>query len=237
MSNWRRIGIITGSDSVNKATPRNDSEARKLAVAWVESYRCLFVDSCLFVCLWTVAMDAKSTGNDNSKSHKSQLQGHVQYLVDQLSLMYYELLKRSETITGARYRTQSMHLSGVMKGNTTRNIPRWSRNCIGLIRLVRFFRRWSLDNLFRSMMACMTSAFDFFKNYWIDSWIASIVFPTRESCAVRKTKGSKKIVAIDATYCERIPWSIHTKQPRFLPPNKQLCNSNTWPINPSLEEK
>jgi len=42
------------------------------------------------------------------------LQSHALYW-DQLSVVYYELLKPIETITGDRYRTQLMHLSRALK--------------------------------------------------------------------------------------------------------------------------
>ncbi|KAK9879501.1 hypothetical protein WA026_006568 [Henosepilachna vigintioctopunctata] len=41
----------------------------------------------------------------------SRFQGHAQYLVGPLGVVYYELSKPTETITGDRYRTELMRLS------------------------------------------------------------------------------------------------------------------------------
>ena len=53
----------------------------------------------------------------DGQTEYSRLQGHALYLYwwDQLGVMYYELLKPIETITGDRYRTQLMRLSRALK--------------------------------------------------------------------------------------------------------------------------
>jgi len=51
--------------------------------------------------------------NIDSQAEYSWKKTHVVYLV--VSLVYYELLKPNETITGALYRTQLMRLSRVLK--------------------------------------------------------------------------------------------------------------------------
>ena len=46
---------------------------------------------------------------------------------DQLGVVYYELLKQSEIITGNRYRTQLIHLSRALKMKQTATVPRETR--------------------------------------------------------------------------------------------------------------
>ena len=80
-----------------------------------------------------VAADEKWVHYDNPKRRKSWgMPGHASTLTarqnihgakvmlciwwDQLGVVYYELMKPSETITGYRYRTQLMHLSRALRG-------------------------------------------------------------------------------------------------------------------------
>ncbi|GFX14655.1 mariner Mos1 transposase [Trichonephila clavipes] len=51
----------------------------------------------------------------DDQTEYSRFQGHAQYWWDQLGVVYYELLKSTETITGDRYRTQLMRLSRALK--------------------------------------------------------------------------------------------------------------------------
>jgi len=51
---------------------------------------------------------------NHGQTEYSRLQDHVLYL-DQLGVVYYELLKPTEAITGDRYRTQLMRLSRALK--------------------------------------------------------------------------------------------------------------------------
>jgi len=62
--------------------------------------------------------------NIDSQSEYSWKKTHVVHLVDQLGVMYYELLKPNETITGALYRTQLMRLSRALKEKRAHNYSR-----------------------------------------------------------------------------------------------------------------
>ena len=53
--------------------------------------------------------------NIDSQAEHSWEKAHVVYLVGSARLVYYELLKPNETITGALYRTQLMRLSRALK--------------------------------------------------------------------------------------------------------------------------
>ena len=141
----RRIGMIIESDSTSHfKTPQshgNDSEARKLPyelkprdVEWrLFAYEQLLERQRRKGFLRRIVTgDEKWVHYDNPKRRKSwgvpgqaststakpNIHGSKVMLCiwwDQLGVVYYELLKPTETITGDRYRTQLMRLSRALK--------------------------------------------------------------------------------------------------------------------------
>ena len=123
---------------------------------------------------------------------------------DQLGVVYYELLKPNETITGALYRTQLMRLSRALKEkrattpDTTklffcmimlvhmlrhRSKPTWKHSMGSFTPLALFTRHCSFWLLPVSMTHGLSeqhfTSYEDTKN-WVDSWIASkewSVFP------------------------------------------------------------
>ena len=111
---------------------------------------------------------------------------------DQLGVVYYKLLKRNETITGDRHRTQLMRLSQALKekrkvilqhDNAMSRVARPVKTYLETLKWkVLTLSPYSPDvapsdyHLFRSMAHSL--AHQHFRSYeevkkWIDSWIAS----------------------------------------------------------------
>ena len=117
---------------------------------------------------------------------------------DQLGVVYYELLKSTETITGDRYRrTQLMRLSRALKDKWPQYNERHDKVICSMTMLNSMLRKWSrhtwkrwngksyptrrilqtlVPHLFRSMAHGLAD--QYFRSYkevksWIDSWIAS----------------------------------------------------------------
>ena len=137
--NW--IDRIIGSNSTSHFETRqshgNNSEARKLGSIRVEAERCstasLLVNNCLKnrigrgfnISLWPVTKNGSTTIIPSAVNHGEcpdmpprRLPDRIftiprlcSTFVDQLCVVYYELLNPSETIKGDRYRTQLMRLS------------------------------------------------------------------------------------------------------------------------------
>ena len=59
--------------------------------------------------------NARTCFHVNGPTEYSRCQDYVLHLVGHHSVVYYELLKSSETISGGRYRTQLMRLSRTLK--------------------------------------------------------------------------------------------------------------------------
>ncbi|GFT28199.1 mariner Mos1 transposase [Trichonephila clavipes] len=131
----------------------------------------------------------------DGKTESSRFQGHAQYLV-----VYYELLKPTETITGDRYQTQLMRLSRALKDKRPQYNERHDKVILQqdnarphVAKVVKTYLetlKWEvlphplyspdlapLDyHLFRSMAHGLAD--QHFRSYeevknWIDSWIAS----------------------------------------------------------------
>ena len=95
---------------------------------------------------------------------------------DQLSVVSYELLKPSETITGDRYRTQLMRLSRALKKKRPQYQERHDKVILQHNNVRPHAARPIILYLFRSMVHGL--AHQRFRSYeeikkWIDSWIAS----------------------------------------------------------------